>query len=62
LQNAADAEAIQIKLNIVEAAKNKLKPGMGIDDYATFESESEIKWGAYDEHYKQNIIEYNEFL
>ena len=62
LQNAANAEAIQIKLNIIEDAKNKLKPGMGIDDYATFENESGIKWGAYDEHYKQNIVEYNEFL
>ena len=62
LQNAADAEAIKIKLNIIEVAKDKLKPGMGIDDYATFENESGIKWGTYDEHYKQNIIDYNEFL
>lgn len=62
LQATADANKIQTKVDVVNKAAGELSSDMSLSDYATFETESGIKWGEFDSDLKKSIIAYNEFL
>lgn len=62
LQAQADADHIQLTIDTISSAQSKLKEGMGLSEYDTFEQESGIAWGTKDKVTGQYIVEYGEFL
>lgn len=55
-QALADAEQLEVKVNVVREAKNNLSEDMTASDYSAFKDESGINWG------EDGVIEYSEFL
>ena len=55
-QALANAEQLEVKVNVVREAKNNLSEDMTASDYSAFKDESGINWG------EDGVIEYSEFL
>ena len=62
LQAQADADHIQLTIDTISSAQDKLKEGMGLSEYDAFEQESGIAWGTKDKVTGQYIVDYGEFL
>ena len=58
LQARADKNAIQVQLEAVQGAQDKLKEGMSAEELQQFQVSSGIDWG----NEEQGIIEYSNFL
>lgn len=55
-QALADAEQLEVKVNVVREAKSNLSEDMTAADYSAFKDESGINWG------EDGVIKYSEFL
>lgn len=55
-QALADAEQLEVKVNVVREAKNNFSEDMTASDYSAFKDESGINWG------EDGVVEYSEFL